>query len=66
MGKIRRARGGARTLDHKVKSLALYRLSYPGTHTGAHSPKDGGATLCTPAGISIDNKGLRIHTYTYT
>jgi hypothetical protein len=27
----RDARGGARTLDHKVKSLALYRLSYPGS-----------------------------------
>ena len=24
------ARDGARTHDHKVKSLALYRLSYPG------------------------------------
>jgi hypothetical protein len=28
------ARGGARTLDHKVKSLALYRLSYPGYFPG--------------------------------
>ena len=28
------ARGGARTLDHKVKSLALYRLSYPGPKGG--------------------------------
>ena len=27
---MRPARGGARTLDHKIKSLALYRLSYPG------------------------------------
>ena len=25
-----RTEGGARTHDHKVKSLALYRLSYPG------------------------------------
>eukprot|EP00877_Chromochloris_zofingiensis_P013932 jgi/Chrzof1/8793/Cz03g24220.t1 len=29
-GKNSSARGGARTHDHKVKSLALYRLSYPG------------------------------------
>ena len=34
--------GGARTHDHKVKSLALYRLSYPGktgqgpARVGAH------------------------------
>ena len=27
----RSARRGARTLDHKVKSLALYQLSYPGS-----------------------------------
>ena len=29
-GKMSCARSGARTHDHKVKSLALYRLSYPG------------------------------------
>ena len=28
------ARGGARTHDHKVKSLALCRLSYPGMDWG--------------------------------
>ena len=26
--------GGARTHDHKIKSLALYHLSYEGTDTG--------------------------------
>lgn len=29
-GKINFASGGARTHDHKVKSLALYQLSYRG------------------------------------
>jgi hypothetical protein len=29
-GRLETAGGGARTLDHKVKSLALYQLSYPG------------------------------------
>ena len=28
--KILSARAGARTLDREVKSLTLYRLSYPG------------------------------------
>ena len=44
---------GARTLDHKVKSLALYRLSYPGWSGGATCAQRLNAGVCVACAHSL-------------
>ena len=54
LGRKSAARGGARTLDHKIKSLALCQLSYPGLRWAG-----GGAASCAPRGKGREQGGAK-------